>query len=554
MRAGTCEGALLRQLGETPLADRLELAALSGWSHGAAYAAAGRLEEADLATSLPHATGLIPPTRRFLLTDAGLRRLASGEGLSMEELLRTRPVSRHWRRLLLERLDALAVIYRLAAALASCAHPLRLRWYRAAPLDAAVAVPGGRVVGIVRQGLASDRTGFSRRLRRLQEGPLPGVLLLLLPDELRLRHARRLLGGAPLPAFLALEQEVAGGHADDRIWRLPSLPGRITLAEAVRLGGQRGVAPVETRPVRAALPGDAIPEHLLAPSRLKPAEKRALDLLLDWPWLALYDLAGLLAVSRARASRLVLRLEALELAERVPVAGRRCLVLTDRGLALTAHRDRVSAGALRKRWSAAPLDPEEPHTWRNVRGSRSRQLLRHLTHTAAVHGFVAALKRQAPACGWEVAQIDPPHRASRYFRQGEGLHSVRPDAFGLLRRSGSLFPFFLEWERRAVRPRTMADRLAPYLRYYSTSRPVDDHGVRPEVLVVLHDDLAASHFLRVARTEMERTGVQVPLCVSYEAAQEEEGPLGRAWRTTGEGAFSTALPGPPFAAQQGAKP
>ena len=200
------------------------------------------------------------------------------------------------------------------------------------------------------------------------------------------------------------------------------------------------------------------------------------------------------------------------------------------------------------------MEPEEPLTWRNVRGSRSRQLLRHLTHTAAVHDFVAALVRQARARGWEVAQIDPPHRASRYFRQSEGLHSVRPDAFGLLRRGGSPCPFFLEWERRAVRPRTMADRLAPYLRYYSTTRPVDDHDVRPDVLVVLHDDLAASHFLRVARTEMERTGVQVPLRVSYEAALEEEGPLGRAWRTTGQGAFATALPGAPFAAPEGAKP
>ncbi|MXZ89092.1 MAG: hypothetical protein F4Z07_09685 [Dehalococcoidia bacterium] len=554
MRAETCEGALLRQLAETPLADRLELAALSGWSHGAAYAATGRLEEAGLAASLSHATELIPPTRRFLLTGAGLGRLASGEGVGVEELLRMRPVSRHWRRLLLERLDALAVIYRLATVLAASAHPLRVRWYRAAPLDAAIAVPGGPVAGIVRQGLASERTGFSRRLRRLFEGPLPGILLLILPDELRLRHARRLLGGAPLPAFLALEREVVLAGPSDRIWRLPSLPGRITVAEAVRLGGRRGVAPVETRPLRAALPGDAIPKHLLAPSLLKPADKRALDLLLDWPWLTLEDLAGLLGVSGARASRLVLRLEALALAARVPVSGCRRLALTDSGLSLVAHRDRVSAGALRKRWSAAAVEPAEPLAWRNVRGSRSRQLLRHLTHTAAVHGFVAALMRQARARGWDVAQVDPPHRASRYFRQGEGLRSVRPDAFGLLRRDGRTCPFFLEWERRAVRPRTMADRLAPYLRYYSTSRPVDDHGVRPHVLVVLHDDLAASHLLRVARTQMERTGVQVPLCVSYEAALDEEGPLGRAWRTIGEGEFARARLQAPFATHEGAKP
>ena len=554
MRAATCEGALVRQLAETPFADRLELVALSGWSHGVVYAAAGRLEAAGLAASLPHATDLIPRTRRFLLTDAGLRRLASGEGVSVEELLRTRPVSRHWRRLLLERLDALAVIYRVATALASGAHPLRFRWYRAAPLDAAIALPEGGVVGVVRQGLATSRTGFSKRLRRLQEGPLPGVLLLLLPDEMRLRHARRLLGDAPLPAFLALEREVVRAGASDRIWRLPSLPGRISLAETGPLTAPRGVAPVEPRPVRAALPGDVIPENLLAPSLLKPAEKRALDLLFDWPWLVVEDLAGLLAVSRERASRLLLRLEALELAARVPVAGRRRLVLTDRGLALIAHRDRTSAGALRKRWSAAPVEPEDPLTWRNVSGSRSRQLLRHLTHTAAVHGFVAALVRQARVLGWEVAQIDPPRRASRYFRGGEGVYSVRPDAFALLRRGGSTWPCFLEWERRAVRPATMAGRLAPYLRYYSTTRPADDHGARPDVLVVLQDDLATSHFLRVARAEMERTGVEVPLWVSHEAALEERGPLGRAWRTTGEGESPQALPGSLVPAREGEKP
>ena len=43
-----------------------------------------------------------------------------------------------WRRILLERLDALAVIYRLAAVLSGVAYPIRLRWYRASPLDAAV--------------------------------------------------------------------------------------------------------------------------------------------------------------------------------------------------------------------------------------------------------------------------------------------------------------------------------------------------------------------------------------------------------------------------------
>ena len=168
--------------------------------------------------------------------------------------------------------------------------------------------------------------------------------------------------------------------------------------------------------------------------------------------------------------------------------------------------------------------------WRNVTGGRSRQLLRNIEHTAAVHAFVAALARQADALGWELAQIDPPSRASRHFRHEGGLRSVNPDAFGVLRRGPATWPFFLEWERRAVRPSTMADRIAPYLRYFSSHRPIDDHGARPAVLVVFDEDIAATHFLRVARDEMARTGVEVPLWVSHSTAIDELGPLGRAWR------------------------
>ena len=172
-------------------------------------------------------------------------------------------------------------------------------------------------------------------------------------------------------------------------------------------------------------------------------------------------------------------------------------------------------------------------TWRNVSGSRSRQLLRNAEHTGAVHWFLAALRTQASGQGWEVVQLDPPNRASRYFRHDGRLHSVRPDASGVLRRGEQTVPFFLEWERRAVRPITMAARLAPYLRYYSTRRPLDDHGAAPAVLVVFDDELAASHFLRVAREEMERAGVEVPLWASNKAALTSLGPLGRAWLIPG---------------------
>ena len=268
----------------------------------------------------------------------------------------------------------------------------------------------------------------------------------------------------------------------------------------------------------------------LLPSLLKPGEKRALDLLSDWPWLQTAHLGQLMGVGRTRLYQVLERLRELGLVIAASAEGRRCLALSDRGLAALARRDRTAVGLARQRWGAAPVKPEAPVTWRNVRGSRSRQLLRNLEHTQAVHWFLAVLANQSRCQGCEMVQLDPPRRASRFFRHDDRLHSVRPDAFGVLRREGKVTPFFLEWERRAVRPVTMAARIAPYLRYYAANRPLDDHGVAPAVLVVFDDDLAAGHFLRVASDEMRRAGVRVPLWVSHRNALERSGPLGAAWQ------------------------
>ena len=269
---------------------------------------------------------------------------------------------------------------------------------------------------------------------------------------------------------------------------------------------------------------------------LGPAEKRTLDVLSDWPWITPAHLGELLGVKRSRLSELLQRLGGLGLVAHAAFDGHRRLALTDRGLGLLARRDRTAVGAARQRWSVTPLDREAPLTWRNVSGARSRQLLRNIEHTDAVHWFGAVLARQTRAQGWDVVQLDPPTRASRYFRHHGRLHSVRPDAFGVLRRGITTWPFFLEWERRAVRPVTMAARLAPYLRYFSSHRPVDDHGSWPILLVVFESDVAAAHFLRVAREEVGRTRVEVPLLVSTRIALEQVGPLGPAWRSPHGGA------------------
>ena len=313
MRTEGCEAQTLRALASMPFLDRTEMVAVTGWSKAAVHEAVDRLDSGGFCAAVPHATALFPSsTQRFHLTAAGLGRLAEEEEASLDELVRDRPVSAQWRRNLMGRLDSLAAIYRLAAAVSGVAYPIRFRWYRASTLDAAVELPGGRTVGIVRQGLTADRTGFSNRMWRLRQGPLPGAVLVLMADDVRLRHVRRTLAGAPVPFYLALEREAVAASPDDPVWSPPAVSASVELRSVLDRIEKGSLLPEEDEPRMVSVPADLsvegpgwkVPDYLL-PATLKPAEKRALDLISDWPWITLTDLAGMLGVSVPRASQLV---------------------------------------------------------------------------------------------------------------------------------------------------------------------------------------------------------------------------------------------------------
>ena len=198
---------------------------------------------------------------------------------------------------------------------------------------------------------------------------------------------------------------------------------------------------------------------------------------------------------------------------------------------MLARRDRTSVGDARKRWSALPLDPTRPWTGGTSPEPGPASCSATSSTPPPSTPSLPALCRQARSRSREIVQLDPPRRASRYFRHQGKLRSVHPDAFGIVRRSNDVWPFFLEWERRAVRPATMAARIAPYLRYYATARPTDDHGVQPLVLVVFDDDIALTHFLTSGKArEMERARVRVPLLASHrELTGKVSGRSDRAW-------------------------
>ena len=535
MRLRTGDTQLLSTLAAMPFLDRLELAAISGRSPAAIYQRLDRFAEAGLVESVGHATQFVPRSGRFCLSATGVRRLAAQQGVPSLGLLRDYPVSEQWRRLILERLDAAAAIYALCVSASEFCHPLRFRWFRAEPLDAELELSGGRRVAIVRHGRTADRTAFAKRIRRLQQASGYGALLMMCPDETRLRHARRLIAGPSAIAFLALERDIVLHGADAPIWRGRSGPVRLNLREALSLAAPAsGLRPERTlsrySTPRSLGPGDGA-EAWLTSARLSMIEKRALDLIADWTWIRPLHLASLLGVGSRRLAQLLRRLDELNLIDRVPHSGHPRLAVSDRGLAAIARRDRVSVGNARKRWSVRRRESGAPLDWRNVQGSRSRQLLRHLDHTESVHWFAALLAEQARDLGVRSPQLDPPHRASRYFRHRDRLRSIHPDAYALLHLDAGPRAFFLEWERRAVRPATMLARLAPYLRYYGTPRPLEDHGLIPALLVVFEDPLAAGQFLRVAEHAMTRSSVSLPLRVSDREQLKAEGPLGAAWRS-----------------------
>ena len=533
MRPAGCEAELLRALASMPFLDRLEMVAVTGWSRGPVYEAAAKLESEGFCASALHATDILPPSRRFHLTAAGLRRLADEEGVSPDELVRSRPVSAQWRRNLMERMDALAAVYHVASIVSNVEYPIDFRWYRAMPMDAAMTLPDGRTIGVVRQGLTADRSGFAKRVWRMRDEPMPGVVLMLMADDVRLRHARRLLATTQVPALFALEREAVLSKAADRIWSPSAVRASLDLRYVLDRLSPGGDLPVEREPQRADFPADIAVEgagvgHLRPHAALHAQVRREarprphLRLALDRPR------------RPGRASR---RLAPEGLPAGQPPGGLRPRGAPP-GRGRTPRRRRPGAGpfspagtARRSAWrrsgGASPLqDADAPLEWRNVSGSRSRQLLRNMEHTAAVHSFLGALTAQAPLLGWEIVQLDPPRRASRHFRHDDRMRAVNPDAFGVLRKGEAAWAFFLEWERRAVRPSTMSDRLAPYLRYYSSHRPTDDHGTRPSVLIVFDNEIAQTHFLRVAREEMRAEGTTVPLWVSHREAIEAPGAAG----------------------------
>ena len=162
----------LLDLCATPLTTVSELASFTREPASSLRDCLSQLRRRGLADWRPHRLAELGerPQRRWFPTSAGIDAAcgASGDG---DGLLRTAPVSRQWFRLLAERLDGLAVIYRVAARIAR-ADPeggtVRVDHYRSGPYDALVTLSGGRTLGLLRQGPLLTPANLRYRLRSIE--------------------------------------------------------------------------------------------------------------------------------------------------------------------------------------------------------------------------------------------------------------------------------------------------------------------------------------------------------------------------------------------------
>ena len=524
-----------------------------------------RLAKMGLADSVSHSLTVLGPHPhlRHFPTEKGIDAGAMVEH-GTKTFLREYPVSRQWFKLLADRLDAVAMLYRTAVMVAdadSQGKPVRVDHYRQGPYDMLVTLSGGRSVGLLRQGATLPSANLRYRLRTLENlshDDRPMATLVLANSDQANRRAVRTLGDPThhRRTFVATEEELLAGDHKAVVWQqcgegtemdLPvkvdsSLSLNAIMAWTDRLAERRDElrqqhspdSQREVRPdpetlyssrLRAAMPE---PSELLKSSlavQLTGAEKDALDLLAAWPLCTTDQLTGLMGgVTRRRVNQVLSSLAGHSL---VRQEGQRH-VLTDEGLRCLARRDRAAIGPLVGRWSA------RKRRRRNTRaivyaGTALRAIASQMEHHDAITSFAAMLSSEAARSNnhdYEVFDLMPTSRSSVGYRWDWTNYVVHPDASFQLAYRGSFRSYLLEFERRATTPRRVRTRLGNYRRYFKSGWPNRDHGgLPPLVLFVLPSPDAEEGFLRAAGDSNRPI-----MFTSNLRTLEERGVLGDSWQ------------------------
>ena len=498
------------------------------------------------------------PQLRFFPTEAGI--IAAGRAEhGTERLLSEYPVSKQWFRILTERLDAVAVVYHVAALLADAdtsGQPVRVDHYRQGPYDALVTLSQGRTLGIIRQGATLPSPNLRYRFRTAENLPYrqqPQATLVLACSDQANRRAVRTLGHpmAHRTHFVATEGEKLAGDHKAVAWQQcgNGMADVVTVAPEISLSGilayvQRyldGYAAdfndktpqAERKPkpdpdtlysdrLRALMPDPSEQVKNCLAVQLTGAQKQALDLLASWPRCTTEQFTGLMGgVTRRWARQVIQSLADLSLVR--DEHGRH--VLTDDGLRCLARRDRLAVRMALGRWSARKRRRSQGGPPVHA-GTALRSLASQQDHQDAIATCAAMLTAEAAKSGdCQLLELLPTSRSSiGYYFQGQ-YYVAHPDATFWLAHRGEWRPYFLQVERRAVTPKRVRQRLRNYRRYFASGWPQRDHGgTSPLVLFVFETPEIEEAFVDAAGYH------GLPICTSDLELFEERGVLGEVWR------------------------
>ncbi|MDE2780779.1 MAG: replication-relaxation family protein [Chloroflexota bacterium] len=511
-----------------------------------------RLAERGLVDTVSHHLGVLGsrPQRRYFPTDKGVT-AAGAATQGRKHMLTSYPLSKQWFRLLAERLDAVAVLYRVAAMIAD-ADPkqaeVRVDHHRHGPYDLLATLSGGLTAGVIRQGPMLPTSNLRYRLRSIEHLPSnqrPFLTLVLTHADQATRRAVRALGDPSerRRTFAATEGELLAGDHTDVVWQQcgyglglnppveispeTSLAAILSWADGLMASSHRNrrdnpgpdADALYSSNVQAAMPEPAEQLASALAVHLSKAEKDVLDLLAAWPLCSREQLAGLMGgVTLRRVNQALRPLREHRLVQEDDAL----LMLTDRGLTYLARRDRAAVGLTLDRWTAQPAisDP------RVYAGTALRALASQPHHHSGVTDFAASLTAEVSRSDdHDLFDLLPTHRSSIGYRCNRTNYMIHPDASFTLEYKGKWLPFLLEFERRATTPKRIPKRLASYRRYFTSGWAERDHGGRtPGVLFVFETPESEAAFLDVA-DGMEGLGV----ITANAEALGEHGVLGEAW-------------------------
>ena len=585
IRFGSEEGHAVRLIGRMPLLSSRELSdILDLGGYPAARKMMENLEALGHIKSVKAAGVRVNgwPVKRFVLTSKGIRRMAAIEGIGVATAMRRYPVSLQWRRSLLKRVESLELYYKVccyialarregkfAVDVARNATPV-FHWRRTGWLDGTIGLDWGKNppgIRVMRLGSSSVRRAMLHRMGTMVESWLAGGVervLIVVPGhtELRLIEGWLRQHAGAVQAFCVVESELrdASVWTDLKVSR-PLRYGSVAYGVAAAFGDLKRRSSYESRKLdecekydKPILPGmimlrnGRLDREIMAGVSLSRTERATLQVVSDWPLALRSDLIGMAGVVKDSLSSLV----ETGLVFYVWDNGRARCLLSDAGNRYLAGRDRSSLGALRQRWSYVFVrDGDEvpaglpvfPVTGYGVgKGARLRAeagklraVSRQLEHLDGITRFMSLYGKGRE--DFDLIEALPTHRSERWTGRGRDKKAILPDASFIASVKGEVLPFVLEFERRADKPSSMAERLTPYKQYYDDMFSYEDLGKVLTTLFLFDDKIKASDFSSycfsgraATRTERGRT---VPLYVSSSEVIEDRGCWADVWLAIG---------------------